>query len=90
LPFNPTAFMIRSRTNTARAIYPVSSKKAIKKNKRKIWGKKTTTFPTPPMTPSTTRLWSAPAGNNSLAPCAAYSTPWEIHSIGICAHEKID
>ncbi len=39
--------------NTALAIYPVSSKRAIAKNNKNIIGTNIITEPTPPITPST-------------------------------------
>ena len=62
LPCKPQAHMIRSITKAARAIYPVSSRNAIPKNKSTISGTKLITAPTPAMIPSTTREFNCPSG----------------------------
>ncbi|OPZ75888.1 MAG: hypothetical protein BWY82_00014 [Verrucomicrobia bacterium ADurb.Bin474] len=55
-PFNPDHAKMRSIKKAALAMYPVSSRSAMKKNKVRIWGRKMRTAPTPSMTPSVTRL----------------------------------
>ena len=54
-PESPTLLKIGSRTTVARAIYPQSSKRAIRKYITITSGRKPTTAPTPPMIPSTRR-----------------------------------
>ena len=53
LPESPTLLKIGSRTTVARAIYPQSSRRAIRKYITITRGRKPTTAPTPPMIPST-------------------------------------
>ena len=52
-PDKPTLLKIGSKTTVARAIYPQSSKRAIRKYITITRGRKPTTAPTPPMMPST-------------------------------------
>ena len=52
-PERPTLLKIGSRTTVARAMYPQSSKSAIRKYITMTSGRKPTTAPTPPMIPST-------------------------------------
>ena len=56
LPFSPHQPRRRSIKNAALDKYPVPSKKAIKKKRIRICGRKTTTPPTPAIIPSTTKL----------------------------------
>ena len=52
LPLRPKCRRVRSITKAARAIYPVSSSILKKRNRMAIWGRNTSTPPTPAMTPS--------------------------------------
>ncbi len=52
-PESPTLLRMGSRTTVALAIYPQSSKRAIRKYITITSGRKPTTAPTPPITPST-------------------------------------
>ncbi len=51
-------------------MYPESSSKAINMNRIDIWGMKTSTLPTPPITPSVSRDLSGPS-----AMCPATTVP---------------
>ena len=53
LPESPTRLKIGSSTTVALAIYPQSSRRAIRKYMTITSGRKPTTAPTPPMIPST-------------------------------------
>ncbi len=53
----------------------------MKKNKIMICGKKTSTLPTPPIAPSTTRLRSAPSGRAAVTAPPARPTPASISAI---------
>ena len=64
-PERPTLLKIGSKTTVARAIYPQSSKRAIRKYMTITSGRKPTTAPTPPMMPS-----MKSACRNGLAPSA--------------------
>ena len=54
LPERPTFLKMGSSTTVARAIYPQSSRSAMRKYMTMTSGKNPTTAPTPPMMPSTT------------------------------------
>ncbi len=64
-------------------------RRSIRKAKRiRIWGRKTTTLPTPAITPSASRLASAPSPRAATtAPARAAAVP-SIASISGVAHEK--
>ena len=52
LPWSPMRCMTLSMTKAPLAMYPESSRTAMKAKRMKMWGKNTTTDPTPPMRPS--------------------------------------
>ena len=54
-----------------------------------ICGRNTSTPPTPPMTPLTSRLCKSPAGVCAAIQAPTVRTDWLIRSIGICAAQKI-
>ena len=66
----------------ARAMYPVSSKREIKKNKIRMFGRKTRTPPTPAIIPSTIMSEIIPAGSMSLTNSPNKAIPFSIHSCG--------
>jgi hypothetical protein len=72
-PCSPTPRMNLSMMNAARAMYPVSSRKPMKRKRMAICGRKTTTEPTPAKMPSTIRLCRSPGGRAD--PTAAPSPP---------------
>jgi hypothetical protein len=82
LPCNPIRCMILSIRKAARAIYPVSSNKAIQKNSSKIFGKNIIILPTPAMMPSTTRSFNRLAGRTYSKKAETNPTPASIHSMG--------
>ncbi len=61
----------------------------MKKKSSRICGRKTSTPPTPAMTPSTSRLASSPAGSAPRTASPSAPKPVSIKSIGSAAHEKI-
>ena len=54
-----------------------------------ICGRNTRTPPTPPMTPSTSRLFTRPSGSQPPSRLPAPAKPASIQSIGYCATQKI-
>ena len=60
-PDNPKRLKTRSSTNATLAIYPQASRNASIRNNTSIWGTNPITAPTPPMIPSTIRLFSQSA-----------------------------
>ena len=68
LPCTPMRCITLSMINAARAKYPESSKKEMKRYRIMMLGKKTSTLPTPLITPSVSISRSAPA---SIALCTA-------------------
>ncbi len=89
LPWSPTRLISLSRRNAARAIYPVSSKIERNKKRSKIWGKKTTTPPTPAIMPSTSKSVKIPTGISARTKSPNAPKPLSSKSIGRFAHEKI-
>ena len=74
LPESPTLLKIGSNTTVARAMYPQSSRRAIRKYITITSGRKPTTAPTPPMIPSTRSAY-----NNGLAFSIIPPTqPWNV------------
>ena len=64
---------MRSMTKAPRARYPESSSTAMKAKSRKMWGKKTTTDPTPPTTPSVTKDTAREGSPRKVMAAAAHS-----------------
>ena len=54
-PCSPNRRITPSITNAARAMYPESSRIAIAKKRKRMFGRKTSTPPTPAITPSVSR-----------------------------------
>ena len=88
-PCSPTLLMRRSIRKAARAMYPVSSSRPMKKKRRQICGRKTTTAPTPAMTPSTSRLCNAPSLSIPPTTPPNHSTPVSSMVIGHFAMVKM-
>ena len=70
-PERPSFLKILSITKAIRDIYPQASRKARKIKRTNIWGTKPSTAPTPPIMPSTTRLFSHSAQFIFSSPCSA-------------------
>ncbi len=87
-PDKPTLPMIRSSRNAARGKYPESSSTRMKKNRMMIWGRKTSTLPTPAITPSTSNPLSRLGGMTLPTQPPKAPTPVLIASIGTCAQAK--
>ena len=75
----------RSMTNAARARYPVSSSRLIRKKSRQICGRKTIVPAMPPMMPSVRRSRSGPAGRYVTASSPSRANVASIRSIGTVA-----
>ena len=67
LPLNPKGRSTRSSMNTTRAMYPLSSNKAMKKKSSAICGKNIKTPETPGTMPLATSSVNAPAGKTDSA-----------------------
>jgi hypothetical protein len=87
-PCSPMTCMRRSMMKAARAMYPVSSRKAMQPMRIMITGTNTMTALTPGMTPSTRRLVSSPVGRWSPAKVDRALKPEAIQSWGIFPRMK--
>ncbi len=74
LPDRPTLLKIGSRTTVALDMYPQSSRSAIRKYITITSGRKPTTAPTPPITPSTRRAYASGFASAILSP----TQPWKV------------
>ena len=88
-PCNPMRCINLSIINAARAIYPESSINDIQKKSINIFGKKTITPPTPPITPSTTKSFNGPAGIMPSIAEDSQLTPNSIQCIGYAPTSKV-
>ncbi len=88
-PCNPILCINLSIIKAARAIYPESSIKEIKKNNIKIFGKKTITPPTPAIIPSTSKSRRGPSFRLLLIRLPSVETPDSIQFIGYCPIAKV-
>ena len=79
-PCRPTLAMVRSAMRAARARYPESSRTPMKRKRSRICGRKTSTDPTPPHTPSRRRLLTTESGmaprSHSPDTVTSHSTPF--------------
>ena len=75
--------------NAARAMYPESSSRLMKRNSRQICGRKTTTEPTPATTPLASRSLRSPGGNAPETQLASAPTTHSIQPFGISANQKM-
>ena len=85
-PFKPTRSINSSIRNAARAIYPDASSAKMNANRITICGRKTTTLPTPAMTPSMSRLLNHPSLSDAPSHVPSAANPSSIHVIGVSAH----
>ncbi len=83
LPERPTRLKIGSNTTVARAIYPQSSKRAMRKYITITNGRKPTTAPTPPIIPSTSRAYKKGFAFSSNPPTHSWNV--SIHPVRISA-----
>ena len=74
-PERPTAAIIRSIRNAARAMYPVASIKRMKKKRITICGRNTTTEPTPARTPLVIASRISPSGRIAATRSLTKATP---------------
>mgnify|MGYP001493752435 CR=1 FL=1 len=84
-PGSPNRHSRRSITKAARARYPVSSSRLIRKKSRQICGRNTTVPATPPMMPSATRSCTGPGGIRSPTQPPSRAKVASIRSIGTVA-----
>ena len=82
LPCRPILCMKRSMRNAARAMYPVSSRNAIARNRSRMLGRKTTTPPTPAITPSTISERRYPSGRRLPTTDPSQANPASIQCLG--------
>ena len=73
----------------ARAMYPVSSMTEMNSYRIMMFGRKTSTLPTPPMTPSTIRSFSQPSFMNCPMNSPNLTMNQSIQSIGYCPTVKV-
>ena len=88
-PWRPILCISLSMMKAPRAIYPVSSRREMNRYRRRIFGRKTSTLPTPPMIPFTTRSLNQPSCINDAVTELKTETIHSIHLIGYSPSTKV-